>query len=102
MLNEYFGVMVKIISANYGVVDKFIGDAIMAVWGAPRSTQKDAYYAIRACLEMKMALEKLNEIRLQRGEKKIEIGMGLHHGEVVAGVLGSEDRMGIHCHWGYS
>jgi adenylate cyclase len=93
MLNEYFTVMVNIISSNYGVVDKFIGDAIMAVWGAPRSTNKDAYYAIRACLEMKKALIALNEKRSERGENIIKIGMGLHHGDVVAGVLGSNDRM---------
>lgn len=93
MLNEYFGVMVKIINQHGGVVDKFIGDAIMAVWGAPQSSAKDAHHAVRACLEMRRALEKLNETRLQRGQPAINIGMGLHAGPAISGTIGSDERM---------
>ena len=93
MLNEYFTIMVKILGANYGVVDKFIGDAVMAVWGAPKSTGKDCYYAVRACLEMREGLTLLNKRRTDRGEAPIKIGMGLHYGELVAGIIGSDDRM---------
>ncbi|WP_413569777.1 adenylate/guanylate cyclase domain-containing protein [Bdellovibrio sp. HCB117] len=93
MLNEYFGVMVKIINSHGGVVDKFIGDAIMAVWGAPKTTDRDAHNAVRACLEMRRALETLNETRVARGQPPINIGMGLHAGLAISGTIGSDERM---------
>ncbi|MGZ3780829.1 MAG: adenylate/guanylate cyclase domain-containing protein [Pseudobdellovibrionaceae bacterium] len=93
MLNEYFGVMVKIINANGGVVDKFIGDAIMAVWGAPQASDRDAHKAVRACLEMRKALENLNELRISRSQPPINIGMGLHAGAAISGTIGSDERM---------
>lgn len=93
MLNEYFGVMVKIINANGGVVDKFIGDAIMAVWGAPQSSDRDSHKAVRACLEMRKALANLNELRISRGQPPINIGMGLHAGAAISGTIGSDERM---------
>jgi adenylate cyclase len=93
MLNEYFGVMVKIINKNGGVVDKFIGDAIMAVWGAPHSSEKDTENAVKACLEMRKALEELNTLRQTRGQTNIMIGMGLHCGPAISGTIGSEERM---------
>ena len=93
MLNEYFGVMVKIINSHGGVVDKFIGDAIMAVWGAPRSSDKDAHHAVRACLEMRKGLDSLNEKRIARGQPAINIGMGLHAGAAISGTIGSDERM---------
>lgn len=93
MLNEYFEVMVKIIISNHGVVDKFIGDAIMAVWGAPKSSGKDCYYAVKACIEMRQALDKLNEGRKQRHQPPIMIGMGLHAGSAISGNIGSEQKL---------
>jgi adenylate cyclase len=93
MLNEYFGVMVGIINRNNGVVDKFIGDAIMAVWGAPHTTPEDTQNALRACLEMRKALLTLNETRIARGEDPIMIGMGLHCGRAISGTIGSQERM---------
>jgi adenylate cyclase len=93
MLNEYFAVMVKIINANGGIVDKFIGDAIMAVWGVPKSTKKDAHNAVKACLEMRRALADLNEVRMSRKEPPIQIGMGLHAGSAISGTIGSDERM---------
>lgn len=93
MLNEYFGVMVKIINSHGGVVDKFIGDAIMAVWGAPQGSDKDAHNAVRACLEMRKALEELNERRIARDQPPINIGMGLHAGAAISGTIGSDERM---------
>ncbi|WP_373999154.1 adenylate/guanylate cyclase domain-containing protein [Bdellovibrio bacteriovorus] len=93
MLNEYFGVMVKIINSHGGVVDKFIGDAIMAVWGAPKTSDRDAHNAVRACLEMRRALETLNETRVGRGQPPINIGMGLHAGLAISGTIGSDERM---------
>lgn len=93
MLNEYFQIMVRIINENGGVVDKFIGDAIMAVWGAPNSTERDTQNAVKASIQMRQALEKLNEIREGRGQVPIKIGIGLHRGEAISGTIGSDERM---------
>lgn len=93
MLNEYFEVMVGIINKNHGVVDKFIGDAIMAVWGAPRSSGRDAYHAVMSCLQMRMALVELNEKRKTRQQPPLQIGIGLHAGSVISGTIGSHERM---------
>jgi adenylate cyclase len=93
MLNEYFGAMVKIINARGGVVDKFIGDAIMAVWGAPQGSPKDCHNAVMACLDMRKSLDELNERRIARGQPAINIGMGLHAGKAISGTIGSDERM---------
>lgn len=93
MLNEYFKIMVSIINKHHGVVDKFIGDAIMAVWGAPESHGNDAANALKACIEMRIAVDKLNKDRLEQGKPEIKIGMGLHSGPLIAGTIGSDDRM---------
>lgn len=93
MLNEYFGTMVRIINETGGVVDKFIGDAIMAVWGAPNSKEDDAFQAVRACLRMREALNSLNEKRISEHKNPLMIGMGLNMGPAVAGTIGSDERM---------
>jgi adenylate cyclase len=93
MLNEYFAVMVSIINRHGGVVDKFIGDAIMAIWGAPKTSPKDSHNALRACIEMRKGLSELNEKRLARGEPALMIGMGLHAGTAISGTIGSDERM---------
>lgn len=93
MLNEYFTVMVEIITRNNGVVDKFIGDAIMAVWGAPESKPTDAKNAVKCCLEMREAINLLNQKRIQRQEVPLVIGMGLHAGTAISGTIGSNERM---------
>lgn len=93
MLNEYFAIMVKIIQQNHGIVDKFIGDAIMAVWGAPKTSARDAQNAVRACIEMRKSLAELNTKRKSKGQPPIMIGMGLHTGPAISGTIGSDDRM---------
>lgn len=93
MLNEYFAIMVKIINTRGGVVDKFIGDAIMAVWGAPHTSERDTQNAVQACLDMRMALADLNKLRESRGQSPIMIGMGVHCGPAISGTIGSEERM---------
>ena len=85
--------MVGIINANGGVVDKFIGDAIMAVWGAPNTSERDSQNAVKAALQMRTALAELNEKRAGRGKVPIKIGMGLHRGEAISGTIGSSERM---------
>ena len=75
------------------MLDKLIGDAILAVWGAPKSSPDDSRNAVKACLMMRSALAELNERRAQRRQVPIRIGMGLHRGEVISGNIGSEERM---------
>lgn len=93
MLNEYFQIMVAIINRHGGVVDKFIGDAIMAVWGAPNGNERDPQNAVKACIEMRQALEVLNTTRKGRGQVPIKIGIGLHRGDAISGTIGSSERM---------
>jgi class 3 adenylate cyclase len=94
-LNEYLGAMVDCVLEHDGVLDKFIGDAVMAVFGAPLShgTQKDAENAVACALAMGRRLEEINARRLARGQPAIRIGIGLHTGELVAGNIGSPRRM---------
>jgi adenylate cyclase len=93
ILNEYFTEMVDCVMGEGGVVDKYIGDNIMAVFGAPVSRADDAMRAIRAALAMRASLEKLNRRFAERGIEPLRFGIGLHTGEVVAGNIGSAKRM---------
>jgi adenylate cyclase len=81
------------VMAEGGVVDKYIGDNIMAVFGAPVSRPDDAQRAVRAALKMRVALAKLNTRFAERGIEPLRFGIGLHTGEVVAGNIGSARRM---------
>src|SRR5262249_4448809 len=76
-----------------GVVDKYVGDAIMALWGVPIGSANDAINAVQACLEMRMELAHLNAVRIQRGQQVLRMGMGLNCGEVIAGNIGSNEKM---------
>ncbi len=93
MLNEYFTAMVKIIFQRHGIVDKYIGDAILAVWGIPENKPGDALNAVRACLEMRDFMKLFNKTRKSKNLSEIKIGMGLHSGEVLAGNIGSNERL---------
>jgi adenylate cyclase len=93
LLNEYFTEMVGIVMQEDGVVDKYIGDAIMAVFGAPVPKPQDAVNAVRAAVRMRGALENLNRRLEGRGAPRLRTGIGVHTGDVVAGNIGSETRM---------
>jgi adenylate cyclase len=92
-LNVYFSGMVESVMTHDGVVDKFIGDAIMAVFGAPVPHAGDALNAIKAALDMRKRLAKMNEGFRAAGAPEIRAGIGLHSGEVVAGNMGHVERM---------
>lgn len=93
LLREYFTEMVEIIFRNGGTLDKFIGDAIMALWGAPLNTPDDADKALAAAIEMQQALAQLNEHWESGGKPPVNIGIGINFGEVFAGNVGSEQRL---------
>ncbi|MGL4367789.1 MAG: adenylate/guanylate cyclase domain-containing protein [Brevinemataceae bacterium] len=92
-LNEYFTAMVSQIIALDGLVDKFIGDAIMAIFGAPMVNEYDADRAVESALNMISELKKFNEV--QRAKKKItfDIGIGLNTGNAIVGNIGSDQKL---------
>jgi adenylate cyclase len=92
-LNEYFSGMVESVMSHGGVVDKFMGDAIMAVFGAPVPQPDDALHAVQAALEMRSRLQEINRDFAARGLPEIRTGIGLHSGQVVAGNMGHVERM---------
>jgi len=91
-LNEYLGMMTTAIQVHDGVVNKFVGDAVMALFGAPQDQPDNAQLAVRAAFEMKQKLANLNKARRQRGKDEWRNGIGLSTGSVVAGIIGSEER----------
>jgi adenylate cyclase len=93
MLNEYFELMVEVIFKYEGTLDKFVGDEIMALFGAPVGHPDDATRAVRTAIEMMQVLADLNTLRIGRGEPEIKIGIGINTGEVVAGYLGSSKAL---------
>ncbi len=92
-LNSYMSRMVSCVNRTRGIVDKYIGDAIMAVWGVPVSTGDDAFNAVNAALMMRERLIELNSTRGSIKRPLVRIGIGIHYGPVLAGQIGSEDRM---------
>jgi adenylate cyclase len=93
LLNEYFTEMVEIIFEHGGALDKFMGDSIMAIWGAPLTRPDDSDRAARAAIAMQRALGHLNEEWVRQGRRPLAVGMGLHAGEVFAGNIGSDRRL---------
>ncbi len=91
-LNKYLTVMTDIALRRRGVVDKYIGDAVMAFWGAPLNNQDHAADAVLTALEMVTALKKFNAESQAAGEPVIDIGIGLNSGKVIAGNMGSEQQ----------
>jgi adenylate cyclase len=92
-LNHYMTRMVECVNRTHGVVDKFIGDAIMAVWGTPVSKGNDTENAVNGALLMRASLMEFNRDRGGARKPVIRIGCGINTGEVLAGQIGSEDRM---------
>lgn len=97
MLNEYFTIMVDIIFEHGGILDKYIGDAMMAVFGTPFPTGRDEDNAVAAAVKMMRGLYAFNLERARRGKQTINIGIGVNSNPVVVGNIGSMRRMDYTC-----
>ena len=93
LLTEYFTEMVEIVFKHGGTLDKFMGDAIMALWGAPIAHEDDADRAMLAAVEMQEVLQELNQKWAGEGRQQVNIGIGINFGEVFAGNIGSQQRL---------
>ena len=93
LLNEYFSIMVDCIQNEEGMLDKFIGDAIMAAFGMPVPHDDDEDRAVRAAIAMIKSLQDWNSIRLEHGKKPVDMGIGLNTDVIVSGNIGSPKRM---------
>jgi adenylate cyclase len=93
LLTAYFTEMVEIVFEHGGTLDKFMGDALMALWGAPLDREDDADCAVRAAIAMQRAISRLNSRWGQQGRQTISVGIGINVGEVFAGNIGSQRRL---------
>lgn len=93
LLNEYFELMVETIFKYEGTLDKFMGDGIMAFWGAPMAHPDDAIRSVQSALDQMEVLGRFNRKRIEAGHPPLAVGMGLHTGPLVAGYVGSSKAM---------
>ncbi len=92
-LNKYFSLMVEAVMNHHGTVDKYIGDAIMAIFGAPLRRLDDPVQAVEAAFEMLDALERFNRDQRARSYPEFQIGIGINYGLVTVGNIGSEKKL---------
>ena len=92
MLNHYLGEMTEVIQAHRGTIIEFIGDGIMALFGAPEASKTHASDAVAAALEMEERMEEINRWNSERDYPILEMGIGINTGEVIVGNIGSEKR----------
>lgn len=93
LLNEYFKIMVDVVFRHHGMLDKFIGDGMMVIFGAPVDDPDQEEHAIRAALEMQREVHKLCEKWELQGRSSIRIGIGINSGSAVVGNIGSDERL---------
>lgn len=93
LLNQYFETMVEAVFNHEGTLDKFIGDALMAVFGAPLPLDNHPWMAVQSALDMRRRLAEFNQRRIVKEQPQIHIGIGISSGEVVSGNIGSQKRM---------
>jgi adenylate cyclase len=92
LLDGYFGHMGQIVKGRDGIVNKFIGDGMLAFWNVPNRDEQHADHALRAALDMRTKMVELNAHRAQLGQVPLRIGIGIHTGLVAAGMLGGADQ----------
>jgi len=92
IINNYLAAMTEVIKKHKGTIDEFIGDAILAIFGAPVGREDDAKRAIACAIEMQLAMHAVNEYNRKNELPEIEMGIALHTGEVIVGNIGSEQR----------
>lgn len=92
-LNQYFGRMVDAVMRNNGLVDKYIGDAIMAFFGAPADDEQSCYHSVLSALDMQDELEQFNAWQTAHGRAPIHTGIGINYGMVTIGNIGSQQKM---------
>jgi len=92
VLNRYLGTMVEVIQKYQGTIDEFIGDAIFILFGAPIQREDDAERAVACAIAMQLAMEGVNAQNRAEGLPEVEMGIGIHTGEVVVGNIGSDKR----------
>ncbi|HET9492410.1 MAG TPA: adenylate/guanylate cyclase domain-containing protein [Methylomirabilota bacterium] len=93
LLNQFYDLMIEATFRNQGSIDKFLGDAVMAVFGAPIAHPNHALRAVRTALAMREGIELLSRRRIRRGGEPLTVGIGVSTGETVAGTVGTDDRM---------
>ena len=93
ILNRYLGTMVKVIKEYEGTIDEFIGDAIFVLFGAPTWADDDAQRAVACAVAMQLAMESVNAYVREEELPEVEMGIGIHTGQVVVGNIGSPERM---------
>ncbi|HXM36628.1 MAG TPA: adenylate/guanylate cyclase domain-containing protein, partial [Pyrinomonadaceae bacterium] len=93
MLEDYFGRLVPAVFKYQGTIDKFVGDAILAVFGSPDSDEHQHIHAVHAALEMQEGMKEVNAQRTAKAKRTGELGIGIHSGEVVHGLIGTPERM---------
>ena len=92
MLNHYLGSMTEIIQKHSGTIIEFIGDGIMAIFGAPESSETHAADAVAAAVEMEIAMDEINKWNIERDFPMLKMGIGIVTGEVIVGNIGSQKR----------
>lgn len=92
-LNSYLEIVTQVVQSRDGVIDKFVGDAVLATWGVPAAGLNDPTNALRAALDIRLAIQRLNERRIANSDFPIQVGMGLHIGDVIFGAIGSGSRV---------
>lgn len=93
IINVYLSLQTEIVLRHEGLLDKFVGDCVMAVFGLPWAKPDDALRAVRTAVEIQAAIKRLNGVRAKEGQRTITVGIGINTGDVVAGNMGSSQKM---------
>lgn len=93
VINEYLTLQTDKVFKWEGLLDKFVGDCVMAVYGIPFPTPEDSWRAVRTAMDIRDGILKLNAIRERRGQHVVQIGIGINTGDVVSGNMGSPQKM---------